>query len=239
MKIHVFQHDACEGPGALAAWAAARGHAIRTTLLPRGGEIPAGLDGADWLVVLGGEMNVHETGRHPWLVDEKRAIEHAIGAGRTVLGICLGSQLLADVLGAPVRRNREREIGWFPVRMTEEGARIPLFGAFPAEAEVLHWHGDTWDLPAGAVRAMESGACPSQAFVYGDRVVGLQFHPEMTPETAAALAAEDAEVLAAGGAYVQPADELLRDGGRFARANRWLWRMLDRLEGRGGEAESR
>lgn len=228
MRIHVFQHAAFEGPGALADWARERGHSLSTTLFERGDAVPP-LEGADWLVVLGGGMNVHQTERHPWLVEEKRAIERAIRDGKTVLGICLGSQLVADVLGAPVRRAAEKEIGWFPVRKTAEGAGLALFDPFPATAELFHWHGDTWDLPAGAVRVAESEACPNQAFLLGDRVMGLQFHPEMTPAIAASIAEADPEELAAGGAFVQGAGEVLRDDGRFGRANCMLWGLLDRL----------
>ena len=235
MRIHVFQHAEFEGPGAIGGWARARGHEVTTTLFGRhtGAAAPP-LDGADWLVVLGGGMNVHQTERHPWLAVEKRAIERALAAEMTVLGICLGSQLLADVLGARVRRNDQAEIGWFPVRKTPEGAALPLLDDFPARAELFHWHGDTWELPAGAVRVAASDACDNQGFVLGERVVGLQFHPEMTLAIAAAIVREGAEELAAGGRWVQPADEVLRDGGRFGGANRMLWGMLDRLAAKDG-----
>ena len=234
MKIHVFQHAEFEGPGAIGGWASARGHEVAATLFGRHGARIPPLETVDWLVVLGGGMSVHQTERHPWLVEEKRAIERAMAAERTVLGICLGSQLVADVLGAAVRANEEKEIGRFPVRKTPEGAALPLLDDFSDEAEVFHWHGDTWELPAGAVRVAASDACANQGFVLGDRVVGLQFHPEMTPSIAAGIARADAEELAAGGRWVQPAGEVLRDGGRFGAANRMLWGMLDRLAAKGG-----
>jgi GMP synthase-like glutamine amidotransferase len=227
MLIHCLQHEPGEGPGGVAHWAAARGHRIRATHLYRGDPEP-GFEEGDWLVVLGGGMNVYDTDRHPWLSVERRLIRESVGAGRVVLGICLGSQLLASALGARVRRNEETEIGWFPVRKTAEGNGVRLFDGFPGEAEVFHWHGDTFDLPAGAVRVFASGACANQAFVVGRRTIGIQFHPEMTPAIAASIVEAEGDGLA-GGRFVQPQAEVLRDGGRFARMNGWLFSLLDAL----------
>ena len=227
MTIHCLQHDPEEGPGGIAEWAEARGVAIRAAHLYRRDPEPAFAAG-DWLVVLGGGMNVYETNRFPFLDVERRIIRESIDAGRVVLGICLGSQLLADVLGGPVTRNAEPEIGWHTVRKTDEGRESPLFAGFPDEAEVFQWHGDTWALPPGAVRVMGSEGCANQAFVLGDRTVGIQFHPEMTPGIARAVA-DAAEESACSGTYVQPKDEILRDDGRFGRMRGWLWSLLDAL----------
>jgi GMP synthase-like glutamine amidotransferase len=227
MKIHYLQHEPDEGPGGVAAWAAERGHAIAGSRLFAGDAVP-GLEGVDLLVVLGGGMNANDTERHPWLQAERRLIGEAVDAGRRVLGICLGAQLLADVLGGRVRRNPQPEIGWFPVRKTPQGEGVPLFAGFPAAAEVFHWHADTFDLPPGAVRVAESDACANQAFVLGPRIAGVQFHPEMTPTIAAGIVAAEGGALPAG-RWVQPADEILAGDMRFRQMQGWLWDLLDRL----------
>lgn len=227
LRIACIQHDDGEGPGAVAAWAAERGHTLSAVRFDAGDAAPP-LDSFDLLVVLGGGMNVGETERHPWLADEKRFLHAALDAARPILGICLGSQLLADALGAAVRRNGALEVGWHAVTKTVEGAASPFLAGWVDEAPLFHWHGQTWDVPRGAVHLAGSAACANQAFSWGDRVVGLQFHPEMTRGIAAWICAAAPEDLAPA-PHVQPADEILRDETRFAAANRGLWTLLDRL----------
>jgi GMP synthase (glutamine-hydrolysing) len=228
MRLHWLQHVAFEGLGSIEPWAAARGHQLTATRLHAGEPLPS-LLGIDWLVVMGGPMGVHDSSRHPWLTDERRFVEAAIARGLRVLGICLGAQIVADVLGAAVRPNRVKEIGWLPVRATPEAARSPLFGCFPSELLAFHWHGDSFEIPAGAIRMAESDACANQAFVYGERVVALQFHLETTREGASALVTHCPEDLAAG-PFVQPSAEILRDGGRFAAIHRVMEALLGRIE---------
>ncbi|HET6762969.1 MAG TPA: type 1 glutamine amidotransferase, partial [Longimicrobiaceae bacterium] len=155
-------------------------------------------------------------------------MRESIDAGRRVLGICLGAQLLAQVLGAAVTRAPEPEIGWFPVRKTADGAATPLFDGFPSPAEVFHWHGDTFGLPPGAVHVAESDGCTHQAFAVGSRVAGVQFHPEMTPAIAAAIVAAEGAGLPAG-RWVQEAGAICSDAMRFRRMQAWLWSLLDRM----------
>ena len=227
MKIHYLQHEPDEGPGGVAEWAAARGHAIAGSRLAAGDAVPE-LGSVDLLVVLGGGMNANDTARHPWLDVERRLIAQSVDAGRRVLGICLGAQLLAGVLGGRVRRNPQPEIGWFPVRKTAQGEGVGLFAGFPAAAQVFHWHADTFDLPPGAVRVAESDACANQAFVLGPRIAGVQFHPEMTPAIAAGIVAAEGDVLPPG-RWVQPPGDILADDKRFRQMQGWLWDLLDRL----------
>ena len=179
LRAHVLEHARFEGPANLAVWLRARGAELSTTRLWAGEPVP-GPEAFDWLLVMGGAMNADEEARYPWLADEKRAIERAIAARRHVLGICLGSQLIARVLGAKVTRNRYTEIGWFPIERTEAAQASAVGRALPARAEVFHWHGDTFELPQGAIQLARSAACEQQGFAYGDRVLALQFHPEMT-----------------------------------------------------------
>jgi GMP synthase-like glutamine amidotransferase len=227
LRVHYLQHSDGEGPGAIDVWADARGYALRGSHPYRGEPMPS-RDSFDLMILLGGGMNVGDTDRFAWLPGEKRFIREVIAQGTPVLGICLGSQLLAEALGATVKRNREPEIGWFPVERSGESS--PAFARFPERAEVFHWHEQSWELPAGAVCLARSAACGSQAFAYGDRVVGLQFHPEMTLEIARFIAEAEGDALPAG-AHVQSPAEMLARPERFAAAHPLLWDVLDHLAG--------
>jgi GMP synthase-like glutamine amidotransferase len=224
LRAQVLEHAPHEGPANLAVWLRARGAALSTTRLWAGEKVPPPED-FDWLLVMGGAMNADEEARYPWLADEKRAIERAIAARRHVIGICLGSQLIARVLGARVTRNRHTEIGWFPIERAKGAEASPVGRALPPRAEVFHWHGDTFSLPAGAVQLARSAACEQQGFAYGDRVLALQFHPEMTAETVRAFAEGGADELVPG-PWIQPAEAMLADAARFARLETLLEGML-------------
>ena len=225
LRAQVFEHAPFEGPANLAVWLRARGATLSTTRLWAGDPLPVP-ETFDWLVVMGGAMNADEEARYPWLADEKRLIERAIAARKHVLGVCLGSQLIARALGARVTRNRHPEIGWFPIERAP-GAQASAVGrALPARAEVFHWHGDTFALPEGATQLARSAACEQQAFAYGDRVLALQFHPEMTPETVRAFAEGGAEELVPG-PWIQTREAMLSDPSRFARLETLLSGVLD------------
>lgn len=205
MRVQVLQHFAAEDIGAMAPWFKARGARLGyTRFFEPGARLPA-VGELDLIVVMGGPMSVNDEAELPWLVEEKRFLREAIAAGVAVLGICLGGQLIASALGAAVRANPEPEVGWFPIT-AQAGGRSDVF-AFPARINVLHWHGETFDLPPGAVLLASSEACAHQAFQIGRRVIGLQCHPEMTPEIVAALLEDSGQTLAAG-PWVQPAPVL-------------------------------
>lgn len=229
MKVHWFQHVPFEGLGSIEGWIRRRRHTLGATRFHRGEPLPA-VEDVDLLVVMGGPMNVHEQAKYPWLTREKRFIEGAIASSRKVLGVCLGSQLVADVLGARAYANNEKEIGWFAIETTGAAAASRLFGRFPARLEVFHWHGDTFDIPAGALHVARSGSCAHQAFVYGERVVGLQFHLEMMKAGARQLIAHCSDDLA-GGSYIQKPEEMLAGRMRFDTANAVLEGLLDRFTG--------
>lgn len=151
-------------------------------------ESPARLpspDEVDLLVVMGGPMSVNDEREFPWLVEEKQFVRRILAAGKPVLGICLGAQLIANALGARVYPNRAKEIGWFPIHGVPSDD--PDTFRLPATADVFHWHGETFDLPTGAVHLARSAHCEHQAFQVGRRALGLQFHLETTPASARAL----------------------------------------------------
>ena len=206
MKVHWFQHAPFEGLGLIEEWLVARGHTLSCTRFYADEAPPVNSGGFDWLIVMGGPMNVYQYDAHPWLSSEKHLIREAITAGKRVLGICLGAQLIADVLGGKVYRNCEREIGWFPVRAVSAGVSSAF--AFPDETPVFHWHGDTFSLPPGSLWLAESDGCAHQAFAVGKHVLGLQFHLEMTATGVSGIAQACAGELTPG-RYVQPADLLI------------------------------
>ncbi len=228
-RIHWIQHVPYEGLGAIASWLAERDALVERTVAYETDRFPAP-DAFDMLVVMGGPMGAFDDAKHPWLGYERAAIRSAVQADKLVLGICLGAQMIAAGLGASVRRNRAPEIGWFPVEPTTEAASSPFADAFSDSLDVFHWHYDIFDLPDDAVRLAYSEACTHQAFGMGDRVLALQFHPEMTLEGAREIVAHDLPALPRG-PWVQPADEMLARPERFDAANGWFTALLDRWVG--------
>jgi GMP synthase (glutamine-hydrolysing) len=178
-RMLVFQHVPYEILGTLDPLLRDAGFRIRYVNFGRQGDARPDVGKYHGLVVLGGPMNCDETSRYPHLAVETDAIRAAIERGMPVLGICLGGQLIARALGAEVRRNAGREIGWFNLSPTTEGSRDPLFSHFAATEKIFQWHGDTFDIPDGAVHLASSPTCVNQAFRYGDNVYALQFHLEV------------------------------------------------------------
>ncbi len=217
-----------EGPAAIADWAAKRGHSLTISRLYAGEALPS-VDDFDWLLIMGGPMNIYQEQRYPWLAAEKACINQALAAGKTLIGICLGAQLLADRLGSQVYAGPEREIGWWPLNLTEAGCQSNLFGELDVPLQAYHWHGDTFDLPTGAVCLASSTACVQQAFFYNQRVLGLQFHFEVTAESMRRLIDHCGEEIVPG-SYVQSAAQMLATPQAvFDRLHETLYRLLDRL----------
>jgi GMP synthase-like glutamine amidotransferase len=172
-------------------------------------------------------MGVHDEAAHSWLRAEKACLGNAIAAGRALVGICLGAQLIAQVLGARVSRNRAREIGWFPIELTAEAGEAAACAGLPARFEAFHWHGDHFDIPAGALHLARSAACEEQAFLYQGRVLGLQCHLESTPASVAALCQHCAHELSPD-PFVQTAAAMTAaPASAFARIHAVLGQLLD------------
>ncbi|MFM9125197.1 MAG: type 1 glutamine amidotransferase [Actinomycetota bacterium] len=204
MDILVLQHIRCEPPAAYGEALTARGHGLHPVEVDEGEPLP------DWreygaVVAMGGPMGAYEDAEHPWLAAEKRLIHDAVAAGLPYFGACLGVQLLAAALGARVYPGPAPEVGLLEVQLTDAGRRDPVASILPASFTTLQWHGDTFDLPEGAVSLFSSPAYPNQGFRYGEVAYGVQFHLEVD----AALADEWSRVPA----YREAADRVLGAGG--------------------------
>lgn len=230
LRIHYLQHAPFEPPAGVAAWALRKGHTLRSSRFYLGEPLP-GLDDFDWLVVMGGPLSVHDEAAYPRFTGEKKLIEQAIKARKRILGVCLGAQLLADVLGAKVRRSRHKEIGWFPVRLTPQGDSSGPLRDFPQPFPAFHWHEETFEIPAGAVHLAETEACKNQAFEFGGTVVGLQFHLEVTRGGVQALI-QNCQADLGLGQYQQPPDQILARKEEFGVVRRLLPKMLERMAAR-------
>lgn len=203
MRVHWLAHVPFEGLGAIEPWARARGHALDCTRLYLDESLPSP-DDFDLLVIMGGPMGVADVAQYPWLAHEMALIRAATQAGRGVLGICLGAQLIAGAHGATVRRNAQSEIGWFEVERAPGAGSDPFGAVLPERLIAFHWHADTFELPDGAVWLARSAACEHQAFAIGARTLAVQFHPEMTPQGVEVLLGALPTPLPAG-PYVQSA----------------------------------
>jgi GMP synthase-like glutamine amidotransferase len=228
VRIHYLQNDPLVGPGSIEEWANEKGYPISFTRVYEETGFPSVHD-FDLLVVLGGTMGAYEEEAFPWLSSEKRFIREAVQREKLVLGICLGVQLLAEALGSRAYPHVHKEIGWWPIELTEEAANFPLFKGLPATFTAFQWHGDTFDLPEGAVRLASSKACMNQAMGYGERVVGLQFHPESTNEGIGVLVEYCSHDLAAG-PYVQNSADLLNRTANVEQGRAVLYTLLDNME---------
>ncbi len=178
-RILVFQHVPYEILGTFHPLLKNAGFRIRYANFGRQPEPQVDMSKYDGLVVLGGPMGVCDADKHPHLTQEIRAIRDAIQHDKPVLGICLGSQLIAAALGAKVYKNEKKEIGWYDVSLTDEGKKDPVLSGIGGTKKIFQWHGDTFDIPYGGTWLAKSEACANQAFRYGDKVYGLQFHLEV------------------------------------------------------------
>lgn len=229
MKIHYLQHVPFEDPATIVDWARKKGHSLTGTHLYNYEAVPA-MNQFDWLIIMGGPMNIYEEAEHPWLKYEKQFIKEAIDNQKVVLGICLGAQLIADVLGGKVTKNPEGEIGWLPVTFNDKAFTSPLFQKFPETPCVFQWHNDTFStLGEGTVCIASSEACPHQAFIYQERVIGFQFHLESSAASIGSLLHHCAAELT-GGSYVQN-EQQIQAGMHFLKAaNALMEEFLNQLE---------
>lgn len=205
MRAHVLLHVPFEDIGSIALWLAERSAEVSYTRFFENAALPS-FSGIDLIIVMGGPMSVNDESTLSWLQPEKLFVREAVEKGLPVLGVCFGAQLIASALGARVYRNTQKEIGWFPIEATPS---VPNVFRFPDICPVFHWHGETFDLPSGAARLAKSAACENQAFQIGERVIGLQFHLETTPESARSILDNCSHELTPG-PFIQTEAELRR-----------------------------
>jgi GMP synthase-like glutamine amidotransferase len=228
VHIQVIQHVPFEGPGLIGEWARLRGHSLAVSHSITEQYPPT--ESVDLLVVMGGPMDADDEVASPWLTPEKHFVGQTIAAGRLVLGVCLGAQIIAEVLGGRVKRGREPEIGWYLVTLADADFTEPLFAGWPHEAVVGHWHGDTFDLPASLESVLSSAVTQNQAFVFEGRVVGLQFHLEWDAETLANLIRECPADLTANTPHTMTAEQFLAGASEHMPGCReLLFALLDRM----------
>lgn len=224
MKLHWLQHVPFEGLGIIKEWTEENGADLSATRLYAAEKLPM-LENFDMLIIMGGPMGIYDHEEHPWLIEEKQFIRAAIDAEKTVLGICLGAQLIADVLGAEVAPGPQKEIGWFPLHRDPSAPQL-----LPENINAFHWHGDTFEIPDGAQRLASSSACPNQGFIYQDRVVGLQFHMEITEPGIEALIEHCGRELGTDNrAYVQTAEEMREQYTEIPSINTAMKELLNQL----------
>lgn len=227
MRLHYLQHVHFENPGSILRWANLNSVEVTKTLMFQDEDLPEH-DDYDWLVVMGGPMNIYDHENYPWLVREKSFIKTAIDSGKLVIGLCLGGQLIADVIGGEVTKNSHLEIGWFPLHFKAKAKSSQFFSFLPDQPTVFHWHGDTFSkLPENAELIAKSDACENQAFVYNDRVFGFQFHLETTEQIIDDLVVNCEDEMVPG-PYVQSKNELLNNE-NIKQTNEWMDIFLNKL----------
>lgn len=228
MRLHYLQHVPFENPGSILTWAKEQDFTVTSTLLFNDEDLPSQSE-YDWLVVMGGPMNIYDEKNYPWLSKEKSFIQDAVESGKIVIGLCLGGQLIADVIGGKVTKNNHLEIGWFPVRFTKKAMSNPVLSFFPENPKVFHWHGDTFsELPENAVCIAENDACSHQAFIYNSRIFAFQFHLEVNPEIINDLVCNCGDEMVPG-KYVQSKNELISNE-YITQANQWMNTFLTKLK---------
>ena len=201
MRVQVLQHVPFESPGLIADEVRKKGYSLLTKALYAANPLPSVAD-FDMLIIMGGPMSVHDVNEYTWLQVEKALIAASIRQKKKVLGICLGAQLIAEACGGRVYQAAQKEIGWWPVKWVG-GTMTTAF----------HWHGETFDLPEGAELLASTEVCVNQAFRIGERVLGIQFHPEVTEEILRGMVENEGEELAEGAAgnarFIQSGSEIL------------------------------
>ncbi|MFP8965025.1 type 1 glutamine amidotransferase [Pokkaliibacter sp. CJK22405] len=206
MHVQVLQHAPFEDIGNMRHWLAERGAHFHYTRLFDNEPLPPASE-PDFLIILGGPMSVHDEATLPWLVPEKAFIAEYLALGKPALGICLGAQLIAVTQNATVNAGKATEIGWFALSSTagadEAGYQLPQ------GITVMHWHNETFSIPAGAVLLGSTEVCANQGFRLGEKVLGFQFHLELDRPSLEKMIAHEGEELAEQGAYIQTAEAML------------------------------
>ncbi len=232
MKVHWLQHLPFEGLGSMGEYFKQKNIPSTSTQFYLNQSLPS-IDSFDWLIIMGGAMSAYDDAKFPWLTEEKIFIKKAIDAGKVVIGVCLGAQLIAASLDAKVYRNKNKEIGWFDLTPTKDAKNTILADCFLEKMEVFHWHGDTFDLPKGAIHLASSEATKNQGYIIDNRVIGFQFHLETTFEYAKALFDNFPDEIKSE-KYIQNAEQVFSDLEKFKKINKVMSQILDAITNRVG-----
>jgi GMP synthase-like glutamine amidotransferase len=229
LKIQCFMHVPFEGPGVIAEWISEKNHILEYTKLYEGDSLPDP-GPIDMLVIMGGPMNVFDFHIHPWMQEEIEWVTAFIESRKPVLGICLGAQIIAASLGSEVYPGDHKEIGWHNLKCLPGLGEYRICKELPSARKVFHWHGDTFQIPKGAVRIAESRAFANQGFIYEERVMALQFHLEVTPEAVNGMVEHCGDEIV-DGPYIQSSKEILKEKAHYQDNNRIMFQFLDYLSG--------
>lgn len=235
IKAHIFQHVPFENIGTIADWLQQRNIPYKQTCFYRTDYHFPDINDFDFLIIMGGLMSVHDVEKYPFLTEEKLYIQKALEADKYILGICLGAQLIAEALGAKVTKNPQKEIGWFPVIWEEKSQKHPLVTNIANGLNVFHWHGETFSLPEQAMHLGRTTACNNQGFLWGGKVLGLQFHLEITEDGILELVENCEHELKGPSSYIQDKKTIIDQMHRCTAANLAMNRLLDVFLGFGGK----
>jgi len=227
IRVHVLQHIEFEDIGYIHNWIEGNDCSLTYSKLFNNDSLPE-LDSFDLLIIMGGPMGIYDYTEYPWLKDEKAFIQHCIKSNKSILGICLGAQLIADCLNAKVYSGTNKEIGWFEITKTiQDNNTLPL--NLPETIMAFHWHGDTFEIPEGASQLYKSDACENQAFIYNDKVMALQFHLEITNETIKKLVHNCSAELSESSPYIQDKNTILNTEEKLTEPNSIINSILNYL----------
>ncbi len=221
MNIHILQHAEWENIGELDKWLDSKNLTYSTTYLYKGEKLPN--QKVDFLIVMGGPMGIFDDENYIWLKEEREFIKNTISSNAKVLGICLGSQFIADALGAKVYPGKEKEIGFFNI---SKAIDHPITEKLPNSFEVFHWHGDTFETPKNAINLFSSEPTKNQGFIYDNRVIALQFHLEVGQKEINGFVENGISELIES-KYIQHKDIIINHNFNFYKSNSYLFYILD------------
>jgi GMP synthase (glutamine-hydrolysing) len=227
MKIHCIRHEPFEGLACIENWIFLNKHKLSYTYTFLNQSFPDDYS-FDLIIIMGGTATLYNSLNEPWFLEETEFLENCIKNKKKVLGICLGSQILATILGSKVYQGKAKEIGWFPVKFNlSDNLNLPFL---PEGIETFHWHGDTFDIPDGAIKLASSKITPNQGFIFDDRVFALQFHPEMTNSSLKKIIKAAGKELEQKGDFIHSAEQILSRMDLVEVNNSLMFKILDYLE---------